>query len=177
MSKPQTNYKLEQIARFVVPNLPETENGELVYKLKCVTTEGKLVEKPCTKQAWADFQRFHPETKTKVFFYLKVNAEGLVCDYNEVLRPPPAGMFKQEMPDGRIIDSPDRLIFERKVGDKEFDPVFTPDMVQVGTVADILAALNAAPDSDVSDKLLGKYSIYEKTQRAGREVVIVDIGR
>ena len=178
MSQKQTlPYKLEQIARFVIPDLPSEENGQTIYKLKCITKGGKQIEKLCTEQAYREFQKFRPDKKTKLFFYLKINDEGLVFDYSEVLGPPPAGMFKQEMPDGRVIESSDRLIFERKIGDKEFDPVFTPDMVGVQTVTDVLAALNNAKEIEAQDVLLDKFTVYEVAQRANKEVVTVDIGR
>lgn len=184
MSDPKLNYKMEQIKRFVVPNIPENgkpEKGEdpnaTVYKLKCVDMRDQLVEKPCTADAWKMFNRYHPENKTKVSFYLKINDTGLVFDYSEVLTPPPAGMFKQEFEDGRVIESSDRLIFERKIGTKDFDPVFTPDMVQVATVESILAALNAAEELVAGEKVGGRYDVYEITQRMGKEVVVIDIGR
>jgi len=177
MSKLKLDYKLEQIARFLVPNLPETENGQQIFKLKCVTMDGKQVEKLCTKLAYQQFQKFHPEKQTKVFFYLKIDDAGLVFDYSPVLRPPPASMFTQEMEDGRIIKSADRLIFERKIGDKEFDPVFTPDMVGVDTVASIMAALNASDELEDGQQIAGKFTIFEIAQRQGKQVVTVDIGR
>lgn len=179
MSKQAINslpYTLVQVGMFKIPDLPIESGGQISYKLKCVTREGKQAEYPCTEQAYKDFQKFRPDKKTKVFFYLKVK-DGLVFDYSEVMGPPPAGMFKQEMADGRIIESSERLIFERKVGDKEFDPVFTPAMVGVGTVSEILAALNSAKELEPQDQILGKYSIYEVAQRAGKEVVTVDLGR
>ena len=62
-------------------------------------------------------------------------------------------------------------------GDKEFDPVFTPDMVGVQTVTDVLAALNNAKEIEAQDVLLDKFTVYEVAQRANKEVVTVDIGR
>lgn len=169
--------KMERISRFSIPDLPIEDGENTSFKLKIVTMDGRQEERPCTQDAYKDFYKFRPDMQTQVTFMLKYNADGQVCDYSEVINAAPAGMFKQEMQDGRIIDSSERLIFDRKLGTKAYEPVFIPVMVGTATVEAIMDALRDGPEVEVSQLLLGKYEVHEITQRAGMESVVVDLNR
>lgn len=166
---------MERVDRFETPNLPEEDAGTVKYALQCVTPQGQRVQRSCTKKAYTEFLRFRPDMKTKCTFMLKYDGEGLVHDYNEVMRPPVNGLFKQEMEDGRVIGDFDKLVFERKAGEKDYDAVIIPEMVGINTVEALTAALKDVTNLEVDQELLGRYKVHEIAQRAGIESVTVDL--
>ena len=169
--------KWEMVERFVTPDLPTESDGKTQYKLKVVTKQGAQVERDCTKEVYADFHRCRPDMETKCTFMLKSNEDGLVYDYAPITRPPENTLFKVELPDGSVIENFDKLVFERRVGEKEFNPTIVPSMVGMGTVEAIWDELMKAEKLLVDTKLMGRYRIFEIAQRAGKEVVTVDLGQ